>query len=220
MSTVLKYETAIMGYICELEDEYAFNVPNGIKKLIIEYYPKKINYIGKFLKENAGQYIKIESDQLSFDGYRAAKLDQPLPISLEYKNMSITYRWRAVCECSCEGSLDAVIFGVVSNRCTRFHAYPYSDLKDGYGIARNEFRVFYGPGYGNNEKYKGFNKDEVICIEYEVSDCNKCRLSFYNESKDNEFMFAMELPNRKDITNWYPVFSKPNSAGCIRVIPY
>ena len=221
MSSEIKFEVAIMGYIRELEDQYTFVVPDGIKKLILEYYPKKINYIGKFLEANAGHMIRIQRDQLSFDGYRAAKLDEPLPTLLEKGNTSMIYRWRAVIEATCGGSLDAVIFGVVSNRCKKFHAYPYIDLLDGYGISMHARHVYHGLANQLFVDYEAFKPHDIVCMEYEISDVNKCKLSFYNESKDNEFMYAIDLPNDiKEITSWYPVFSKPNSDGLIKIIPY
>ena len=220
MSTEIKFSIVISGYIRETEDKLSLIVPDGIKKLILDFYPKKINYVGIFLKENAGHRIEIQQDQLSFNGYRAAKLDKPLPISLDNKDSSIIFRWRAVIEAMCEGS-DAVIFGVVSNRCDKFHAYPYGQLKDQWGISMRSRRLFLGCGKGSDDKYIAFQRDEIICMEYEIYNGNEIKLSFYNETKENEFIYSMNLPNDNDeITNWYPVFSKPNNDGLIKVIPY
>ena len=228
MSSVCKFEIAIMGYLRELENKYWFTVPNDVKIVILAYYPIKINYIGKFTKENVGRCIKIQSDQLSFHGYRSAKLNAPLPISLKDNITSMIYRWRAVNEDEKDPAHYAVIFGVVSNRCIDFHEYPYSNLVDAYGISMQAGLVFYGTDeYNQNDAnepdYKGFKGQELIGMEYEISNSSKCKLSFYNESKDNEFMFEIDLPNEVDdekIEGWYPVFSKPNSSKNIRIIPY
>ena len=70
--------------------------------------------------------------------------------------------------------------------------------------------------------YKAFRANEIICMEYKISKCSKCTLSFYNESKDNEFMYKIDLPHciaHTKITAWYPVF-KSNSSGIITVLPY
>ena len=223
MSLEIQFELLTTGYVREVEDEYTTIVPDGIKKLILAYYPKKINYIGKFLAENAAPHIKIQSDQLSFNGFRSAKLDQPLPASVTGTSISIVYRWRAVNEAP-HGD-DAVIFGVVSNRCIGkdFEAYPWeSELIDARGISMEDGVIFDGSDdYENNAPdYKAFKQFEIICMEFEISNGNECKLSFYNESKDNEFIYCMNLPNNKEITNWYPVFSKPGTKGLIKMIPY
>ena len=167
MSRELNFKFAIFGHIRELEDKYKIVVPNEIKTLILKYYPKKINYIGKFLKDNASGCISIKSDQLSFEGYRSAKLDQSLPTSLEFENISMIYRWRAVNLARHSGFPTAVIFGVVSNRCTKFHAYPDPSLvggdqtlKDAYGISMRSGVVFHGDIEDDND-YAGFKRSHI-----------------------------------------------------------
>ena len=222
MSTEIKFEIIIIGYIRELEDEHSFNVPDEIKKLILVFYPNVINYVGVFLTENAGHRIKIQANKLSFHGYRSAKLDQPLPISLDNDKISMIFKWRAVIDAKCYSS-DAIIFGVTSNRCHNFHGYPFGSLMDPYGISMRNTRVFLGneKKKANDDKYISFKYNEIIRIEYEIYNGNEIKMSFYNESKENEFIYSMNLPNDNDeIKNWYPVFSKPNIPGSITVIPY
>ena len=228
MSTEIEFEILITGYIRELEDKHSFIVPEGIKKLILEFYPKKINYVGIFLTENAGHRIEIQADKLSFKGLRSAKLDQPLPISLDKDEISKIFRWRAVIDAKCIDS-KAIIFGVTSNRCHNFHGYPFGSLMDPYGISMRNNRVFLGNTNkrANDSKFAGFKSHEIICMEYEIYNGNKVKLSFYNETKENEFIYSINLPNDiKEITSWYPVFSKPRTSrhdddnGMIKVIPY
>ena len=126
-----QYDLIIIGFVRELESMYDLNVPDGIKQLILLFYPKIINYAGRFMKKNAGRMIEI-IDDFCFKGFRAAKLNKRLPIELENTNLSTTYRWRARYETASKNNFDAVIFGVVSNRCTEFHAYPDTDLIDAY----------------------------------------------------------------------------------------
>ena len=58
-------------------------------------------------------------------------------------------------------------------------------------------------------------------MEFEIYNGNQVKLSFYNESKENEFIYSVDLPNdNQEITSWYPVFSKPNDEGLIKLIPY
>ena len=170
-SAELKFHLIIMGFLRQTEDGYSIIVPDGIKQLILNYYPKKINYVGKFLRENAGIMIQIQPNQISFNGYRAAKLDQPLPISLEYKNISMIYRWRAVNEAPYCGH--GVIFGVVSNRCKDFHDYPFLTLKDAFGISMKDGLIFDGSGLYEDEnnapQYRAFKQFATLKQQDEES---------------------------------------------------
>ena len=123
---------------------------------------------------------------------------------------------------------DYVIFGVVSNRCTNFNCFPMY-LVDPCGISAKRTQVFemgdwntigFGCDMTTIRDYKAFESEDIICIEYEISSGNKCKLSFYNESENNTLLHTIDLPNDEGITNWYPVFSKPNWGGSIKVIPY
>ena len=225
MSKGEEFELIIKGYVHQLETEYRFIIPEEIIMIIMHYYPKKINYIGKFLQANGADYIKIQQDQLSFTGYMSIKLDQPLPTSLQSKSMSVVYRWRALATKNIRGA--SVIFGVVSNRCYNFHAYPHVFLLDAYGISMEDRLVFDDfDGWSLLEDYsdyKAFKANEIICMEYEVSQGHKCTLSFYDASKNHKLLWKIDLPNYvgwTKIKNWYPVFSKSNKSGLIKVIPY
>ena len=208
----------VNGYVRESENAYRFIVPNGIQKIITAYYPKKINYVGKFLKQNAEIDVQIQSDQLSFTGFKIARLNEPLPTSMECKEMSLIYRWRAkFCRRGRVGRLQSVIFGITTE-----------DQNDAFGISSRDNFVCDGNLFWAWEEkgYKGFKEDEMICMEYEISEGNKCSLSFYNESKDNQFIRKFDLPKyvanyKKEIKSWYPVFTNPEGSHyLISVVPY
>ena len=60
--------------------------------------------------------------------------------------------------------------------------------------------VFHGD-IEDDDDYVGFKRSETICMEYKIWNGNKCKLSFYNESKDDELLHEVALPNDKDITS-------------------
>ena len=95
----------------------------------------KINYIGYFFNQNASEFIQIQSDKLTIKGYRSAKLDSALLASLQNKNSSNIWKWRA--KSSKENINYFVMFGVVPNLCTNFDEYPYNGLIYSYGISAN-----------------------------------------------------------------------------------
>ena len=80
-----------------------------------------------------------------------------------------------------------IIYGIVSNRCQRLSIFAH-DLVDSYGISPKQHHVFKGTCnmIPNENTYIGFKGDEVIRMEYMISNRNKCKLSFYNESSDNK----------------------------------
>ena len=147
-------------------------------------------------------------------------MDKPLPTSLECKNVSVTYRWSAVAITE-DMTHDAVIFGVVSNR---YESGAHNIFAvDAFGISMKDQLVCDGNDVflKYDSEYTPFKPNEIICMEYEISNGNKCTLSFYNESKHNEFIWKINLPNEiagREVTNWYPVFSKTDS-GLIKVVP-
>ena len=79
-----------------------------------------------FYKENAGSCIPI-LDDYKIDGFESAKINVALPVNTPNKHFNTTYRWRAVYDAeritgfACP---EAVIFGVVSNRCENFNGHP------------------------------------------------------------------------------------------------
>ena len=65
---------------------------------------------------------------------------------------------------------------------------------------------------GEGAGYKGFSENEIICMEYEIAQGDKCSLSFYNETNNNQFIRKFDLPkfvtsSKNKIKNWYPVFA-------------
>ena len=142
-------ETLLSEYLQKFETQYRCLIPNGIKKIIIDYYPRKINYVGKFLKENS-KGVKIRSDQLAIIGAGSARLDQPLPTTLEPGNSSIVYRWRAMA--IGDGLEQDVVYGVVNP----FHLVAIT-LKD------NKFRIHNGDLFPSNDRiwFKGFEPNAI-----------------------------------------------------------
>ena len=50
--TEAEFEVLIIGYMRELANGYRSHIlPTDVQKIIMNYYPRKINYIGKFGKE-------------------------------------------------------------------------------------------------------------------------------------------------------------------------
>ena len=118
-------------------------------------------------------------------------------------------------ECNCQ------IIGVVSNQCIDLNKHAYG-LQHQYGISTQKCKVFKGKGDRiYDEKYiDGVISADMICVEYEISNGNECKLSFYNETQDNKLLYSMDLPNGQEITCWYPVFSLYFEDGEVRVVPY
>ena len=220
-----EFRKIVQGYIRKLESEYKREMPKEIIHIII-LFCAKINYIGHFLKENASPRIVIGPEQLTISGRQSAKLDKALPAFLEDSDATSIWRWRAKVSIPSPSIASygyCLIFGVVSNQCTTFPTYPDDYLIDSYGISITPNYVFRGTNYMKRTEndYKGFNSNDIIRMEYEVTSTNKCKLSFYNETEDNEFMYQMDLPNNDKIQNWYPVFSLYDwTEGYIKVIPY
>ena len=225
----------VEGYIrvyLYTQAKYDKEIPNELIDIIILLCGQfEINYVGHFSKENASYYgIKIQSDKLTIRGYRSAKLDQPLPVSLKNKNIKQTWRWRA--KTSKKNIINSqyceyLIFGVVSNQCSNFEDFPCKSLVDTYGISAKQKYVFNGTSnlIKNVKAQKGFKAYNKIRMEYTISSGDQCTLSFYNESLNDSFIYSMELPKSEKITGWYPVFSQPYTTtgmdgGYTKVIPY
>lgn len=213
----------VNGYIYEFGTKYDKQIPNEIADIVILFHGYlKNNYIGYFNTQNAAYRIEIQSDKLTLKGYHTAKLDSALPVSLENTKISKIWRWRATTtkeniHTSC------AIFGVISNQCTEFDVYAYySTFVDPYGICPIPNSVFKGTNNVSYYEYTytGFKADDVIRMEYMIFNGTKCKLSFYNESNNNEFLYSMNLPNNDRIKHWYPVFGLGINGGNIKVIPY
>ena len=104
-----------------------------------------------------------------------------------------------------------IIFCVVSNICKYFESYPlsgYGGLIDAYGVSMRHHLIHY-PTKRDNKENIAFECDEVICMEYEITDGNKYQLSYYNESKDNQLVFSMDLPSMIEwmkIRSWFLLY--------------
>ena len=152
-------------------------------------------------------------------------MDEPLPTCSKCKEISVIYRWRAVAN-KLTGP-QAVTFGVVPDHCNinLMQRYQHIFLIGAYGISTIDGLIFDGSWVRSKDHndYIAFKNSEIIRMEYEISQSNECSLSFYNESRDNQFIWRLALPKKmgnKKIMNWYPVFSKQDLAGWIRVIPF
>ena len=57
-------------------------------------------------------------------------------------------------------------------------------------------REYYGKDKSKrfDKQYIAFEDNEIICKESEVIPYKECKLSFYNESKDNQLLYTMHLP--------------------------
>ena len=225
------YERLITGYIRGIEEKCKLDIPSEIQKIILMFYPKIIDYVGIFKEENAGDCITI-LDDYKIDGFESAKLNVGLPVRSQNKHFNTIYRWRAIYnaermpEFACP---EAVIFGVVSNRCKDLDGYADLSLIDAYGISMKPGRVFNGRqtrwGYLSDDKYEAFNQNQIIEIKYQINKENKCKLFFYVKGEDdldhnNKLLYEMNLPNNDEITAWYPVFSKANDPGFIQFLPF
>eukprot|EP01084_Bolivina_argentea_P020069 37352_1 len=239
MSDVKRFELIVFGYARIHEIKCNVIIPKALKTLLLVYYPTIINYEGKFLKENAGSAIKILNGY-KFTGYRSVKLDIPLPVSMNDNSIidDIIYRWKAKIN-NGDGDIilstcAAYIFGVVSNRCVDFHAYPNIDLVDAYGISVEKYNTFWGTNnfIKDDKKYcDPPQPKQIVVMEYKINRYNQCKLLFYKEIehendesvrvKSLKFIYCVDLPQDKHITSWYPVFSKPGDSNVfICVVPY
>lgn len=208
----------VNGYVRELEAIFKTAIPKEIIDIIIIFWPQlTIDYVGHFVQKYASCAIGVASDGLTIKGWAAAKLDEPLPISLENEGASTKWRWRAISTENADNN--NVIFGVISNQLTQFDVYPWEKEMEAYGISTAAKVVFNGRKMLKDvEDCKGFKEGNHIVMEYEISPSKQCKLSFYDESNNHSFIYSINLPNDEEITSWYPVFSC--SGGSIKVVPY
>ena len=63
---------------------------------------------------------------------------------------------------------------------------------------------------------------QIIVVEYCINGNQECVLSIFVEENDNSrcLIYTIKLPKREEIMNWYPIFSKPNNATKIKLIPH
>ena len=228
MDSVEAIELTIIGWIKKCEKDLDIIIPDSLRLVIFLYFPKVIRYKGRFLQTNCGSMMNtVSKDKIT--GYRSAKLDIPLPISINTNEFNkslqnIAYRWKVRTTWNSVMCCDYCMVGVVSNRCTDLHQYAGGMLQDSYGISLHKNSIFSPKRIllSDSNDYDDkllWNKNDVIVVEYEISKTNKCKLYFYNESKQNRLLYSMDLPNdNKEITNWYPAFSKPNDGGYIELV--
>ena len=155
------------------------------------------------------------------------RLGQSLPTTVEGidpRNIPVIYGWRAMIKGSSKKKLEAT-FGVLSDPFGTTSNPSNKGISSGlFGISMVHGLVFYGHEFQKKSpKYKAFKPNEIIRMEFEVNIEQQCTLSFYNESKDNEFIWKLVLPKYFDgtkITKWYPIFSKMRNSCSIKVIRY
>ena len=214
-------EYTIMGYLRENESELDQIIPKSLKLMIAMFYPNVVKYRGKFLSSNAGPGVNIEADNLRFTGYRSAKLNNPLPVEISSDMItSIRYQWKAkaTSDSRITRFLTSYFFGVVSNRCKKFGEYPYGELQDSYGLSMEENVVYLNSKKIDKNYLDKIKFGDLIVIEYEINKHLGPKLYFYKQDNlvnfvndDNSMIliYTMDLPKDEEITNWYPVFSKP-----------
>ena len=202
-------------------------IPEDLIQIMILFYRKKMHYKGKFIKGNVGENIKI-LNHYKFSGYRAAKLNEPLPTQIE-SEFGIIYRWKAK---TTGKSGKFCIFGVVSNHCKDLNRYPPNrydpftkPLIDCYGISMRKGLIYKYNQDFYSTKHPGFQQNDIIIIEYEIKETNQCKLNFYKQqNNDNEIenelhLYSINLPNTTSITAWYPIFSQCNTSKETVIIP-
>ena len=94
------------------------------------------------------------------------------------------------------------MFGMISNQPKWVDNYAKS-LMDVYGISPKRRCVYKGTRNMTEKEYayKGFKEEDMIRMEFMISNGTECKLSFYNESKNNKFLYSMNLPNTDKIVN-------------------
>ena len=227
-----KYELFMNGYIRKIENRIKLNIPKPLQYLILTFYPKIIYYNGKFYQQNCGNQIKI-INQHEITGYFSAKLNEPLPIQINNdndKNIStiineFRYQWKLQIIGNIERK-NWYFIGVVSNRCKNFNTWVNPTgirLIDAFGITLLENNVSLGKKYLSKEtKYnKPPQTNQIIVVQYKVSNIShQCSLYIYVQEQDKKsLIYSINLPQNDQITNWFPVFSKPNNSTRIKLIP-
>ena len=140
MDSVKDVDLLVTGWIRKYEEDHEIEIPDALKLLIFLYFPKIIDYQGKFTVHNVNHRISLITEY-KIEGWRTAKCDIPLPVSIDGNNTShqsinnMVYRWKVrlggKINVGCE---DHYMIGVISDRTQDLFTYPGEGLIDSYGI--------------------------------------------------------------------------------------
>ena len=115
--------------------------------------------------------------------------------------------------------LDEYFFGVVSDRCDNIDgATNPEDLTDSFGITAQETLVLHDDTIVDEEYENPIKDQQVIVMQYEITRDTGCKLYFFKQWNLYDPVYVIQLPQMKEITDWYPVFSLYDNY--LQLIPY